>query len=232
MPDVARLHELQKTDTNWEKVRRRLLHLQKALADPEELTAARATLEATEAQLRDWHARQKDAELEEQGLAQRIVATDQRLMSGTVRNPKELESLQASAAALRRQREGVEEQGVEALLQVEELAARQAVDRAALDKIEHAWQARHAELLQEEAKLKRLAVQLKAHRAKLTEALPAADVALYEDLRKRRAGVAVATVENGQCSACNVRVPTGVASAARSQNEIVYCTSCGRILAA
>jgi predicted nucleic acid-binding Zn-ribbon protein len=230
--DVTRLHELQKTDSNSEKVRRRLLQLQKLLAEPEEVNAARAALAATTAQLHDWGARQKNAELEAQGLAQRVAATEQRLMSGTVRNPKELESLQASADALRRQRAGVEEQGVEALLQVEELTAQEARDRAAFAKVEQAWQARHGELQQEEAKLKRLAVQLRAHRAKLAEGLPADELALYEDLRKRKGGVAVATVENGLCTACNVRVPTGVASAARNRSEIAYCTSCGRILVA
>ncbi len=46
----------------------------------------------------------------------------------------------------------------------------------------------------------------------------------------RRAGVAVATIVNGQCSACNVKVPTGVVSAAHSATVPAYCTSCGRIL--
>jgi len=53
----------------------------------------------------------------------------------------------------------------------------------------------------------------------------------YEDMRERKAGVAVASIENEVCSACNVKIPSGVLSTLRSQSErLVTCTSCGRIL--
>jgi predicted nucleic acid-binding Zn-ribbon protein len=229
--DAAKLHDLQKIDTNWEKVRRKLLQLQKQLEEPEEVRAARARLAETETGLHAAQASQQSAELEAQGLAERIRSGEQRLMSGAVHNPKELEALQASVAALRRQRAGVDDVGVAAMMEGEELAAHHAEQQAALASLERSWAARHAELAQEDAKLRRLAVQLKAQRARLVESLPPEDTALYEDLRKRKAGVAVAVVENGLCAACHVRLPTGVASAARSGREPVYCTSCGRILA-
>lgn len=231
MTDAAKLYDLQKIDTNWEKVRRKLLQLQKQLEEPEELRAARARLAATEAGLQAAEASQKSAEAEAQGLAERIRGGEQRLMSGALHSPKELEALQASVAALRRQRAAVDDVGVNALLEGEELAARRAGEQAALAAVEQSWGTRHAELAQEDVKLRRLAVQIKAQRVRLLEALPAEDLALYEDLRKRKAGVAVALVENGLCTACHVRLPTGVASAARSSREPVYCTSCGRILA-
>lgn len=232
MTEAAKLYELQKIDTNWEKLRRRLLQLQKLLEEPEELRAHRARLADTVAAFDSTLARQQNAELEAQGLAERIRSGERKLMDGSVHNPKELESLQASVAALRRQRAAVDDVGVAALMQGEELAARRAGEEKALAAAEQVWAARHAELAQEDAKLRRLAVQLKAQRARLVESLPAPDVALYEDLRKRKAGVAVALVENGLCAACHVRVPTGVASSARMGREPVYCTSCGRILVA
>lgn len=228
--DSARLFDLQKIDSNWEKIRRRLLQLQKLLAEPEELKAARSQVQQTDGELSAWHARQKSVELEAQTLAERVSATDKKLMGGTVRDPKELQALQASAEALRRQRAGKEEEGVEALLQVEEFSRIKQEQSAALSSIEKGWAHRHDDLIQEEAKLKRLAMQLKAQRAKLVEALPPADYTMYEELRKRKAGVAVVAIENGLCTACNVRIPTGVVSATKSRSDTVYCPSCGRIL--
>ena len=230
MTDAASLYELQKIDSNWEKVRRRLIQIQKLTAEPEDLRTAREHLRQTDKQLHDWHALQLNAELESRGLAERIAESDKLLMSGTVRNPKELEQLDASVAALRRHQASVEEQGVNALLQVETLTKQQKGEQAVLAGVEKTWNTRREELVQEENKLKRYALQLKAQRAKLTESIPASDVALYDDLRKRKAGIAVSPIANGVCTACSVRVPTGVASTLRSRSEAIYCTSCGRIL--
>jgi predicted nucleic acid-binding Zn-ribbon protein len=131
---------------------------------------------------------------------------------------------------MRRQLMSLEESAVEALMQVDEANKQQAQDAAALESMERQWAAKVQELLAEENKTKRIALQLRTNRSKLVEGIPARDVQLYEDLRKRRAGIAVAPIVNGQCSACNVKVPTGVASAAHSATAPAYCTSCGRIL--
>jgi predicted nucleic acid-binding Zn-ribbon protein len=187
-------------------------------------------LAATEKEFHSQHAAMKDAELESQALAERIAAGNRKLMDGSVRIPKELDALEHSVASLRRQRESVEEAAMQALLETERLSALQKDQARQIEEAVKKWSVRHAELEAEENKLKRYALQLKAQRAKIVESLPAADMALYDDMRKRKAGIAVASVENGQCSACNVRVPTGVISATRTHSEPVYCTSCGRIL--
>ncbi len=230
MTDIARLHDMQTIDTYWEKLRRRLLQLQKLLAEPAEVVDARAALNESVASLHGWQGKQIDAELAAKGLEQRIGSTDAKLMGGSVRDPKELQALQASAEALRRQLIATEEAGVEALLHVEELTEQCVAQTKALAALEAAWRARHEELVAEETKLKRQAVQLKGQRARLVDALSAAEVATYEDLRKRKSGVAVATIVNGQCSACNMRIPTGVANAVKNHATDAYCTSCGRLL--
>ena len=228
--DIAKLYELQKIDTTWEKVRRRLAKLRGQLVESEEVKARRQQLAEIQAEQQHWHAQQSNTELEAQSLAQRIGATEERLMSGQVRNPKELESLQASLDALRRQREAVENRGVEALLKVEELTVAMELARAAFAESESKWKANQAELIDEETKLKKMFVQCKRQRETLSAAL-GTDLPRYEDLRQRKGGVAVAALERTMCTACHVQVPTGIASSARNQNGVpVLCPSCGRIL--
>jgi predicted nucleic acid-binding Zn-ribbon protein len=97
--------------------------------------------------------------------------------------------------------------------------------------LEEQWKSGQAELLQEDAKYKRIYSQLKQQRDAGAKALSPADLKYYEDLRKRKAGVAVAPLQNGQCGVCHILVPTGVVSAVRSRkDEAVLCPSCGRML--
>jgi predicted nucleic acid-binding Zn-ribbon protein len=229
--DTGKLFELQKLDLNLEKARRKLVQLKQALGDSDELASARKTVADTEAELHRWHAAQKNAELESQALAQQIDAKDKDLMSGRVSSPKELEALQANVEALRRQRSTVEDSGVDALLHVETLNQQLATAQVSLRQIEDKWNGSQAELLQEDAKYKRIYAQLKQHRDRLAQSLPPADLKYYEDLRTRKAGIAISPLQNGQCGVCHILVPTGVVSAARSRkNEAVTCPSCGRVL--
>lgn len=231
MSDSTKLYEIQKVDILWEKVRRRLAQLRASLAESDELKAARQLLTVAEQENQRWQTQQRSAELEAQALVARIGVTEQQLMSGQVRNPKELASLQSSLEALRRQRDSVEEQGVAALLHVEESLKQVEQQRKNTQTIERKWAASQTELLTEEAKLKKAFVQCKRQRESMAEALGPVLLKRYEDLRQRKAGVAVAAIEREMCSACHVKVPTGVISAARSQgSDFVFCTSCARIL--
>ena len=229
--DIGKLFELQKLDVNLEKARRKLAQLQQALGESEELSAARRTVASTEAELHRWHTAQKDAELEAQTLAQQIAEKDKQLMSGRVSQPKELESLQANIEALRRRQSSIEDSGVEAMTQVEALSKQLAGEQQTLQQVETQWKGSQSELLQEDAKYKRIFAQLKQQRETLAKALPPGDVKYYEDMRRRKAGIAVAPLQNGQCGVCHILVPTGVASSVRSrQGEAVLCPSCGRVL--
>jgi uncharacterized protein len=229
--DIAKLFELQKLDVNLEKARRKLLQLKQTLGESEEVAAARAEVRSTEAELHRWHAAQKDAELGSQSLAGNIAAKETELMSGRVTHPKELESLQANVDSLRRQRSALEDSGVEALVQVETLSKQLAAQQASLAKVEEKWKSGQSELIQEENRYKRIYAQIQQQRDAAAQGLPAADLAFYEQLRSRKAGIAVAPLKNSECGVCHIQVPTGVASALRSRkDEAVLCPSCGRVL--
>lgn len=230
MATAADLYALQKIDTLQAKVRHRLLKIQKQLGESDDLTTARQRVAATEAELHTWQAAQRDAELQSQSLKKRVAETDHLLMSGTVTNPKELQTLQDSLDALRRQRSGVEDAAMEALLQVEQFNDQLAELQDSLNTIEEDWRGAQGDLVAEETKMKRNFVILKRQREAAAATIDAASLADYERLRKRKGGIAVTKLENDMCGACYVQVPTGVVSAMRGGNELVVCPSCGRIL--
>lgn len=231
MAEMTKLYELQKIDTMSLKVRRRLTQLQAQLVESDELKAVRGKVSDLTAQHHEWHAKQQAAELELQSITSRIEEANQLLMSGQVRNPKELEALQLSIEALQRQRSSIESASVEALLKSEELAGQLNAVGGKKEAVEEGWQRNQSQVTEEDTKLKRAFMQLKKQREQTAAAIPAPLLQQYEQMRQRKGGIAVATVENETCSACHVQLPTGILSTLRSplQNQVI-CPTCGRIL--
>lgn len=230
MAKPAELYALQTIDTLWDKVRVRLTKIKKLQGESEELLAAREKAAKLEEQLQEQLSVQRDAELETQSLAERIRETDATLMGGSISNPKELEALQASLEALRRQQSAVEERGVEAMTQAEDLSVALAAANTTLSELQSQWKASQGSLSQEEHKMKRNYVILRKKRESVATALDEEALSDYERLRKRKGGIAVSKVDVDVCGVCNVQLPTGVIGALRTRDARAICPSCGRIL--
>lgn len=229
--DAAKMYDLQKVDLTWARVRQRLLEIQRLLGESEELLQLRSRVAQTETDLHDWRGKQQDAELESRSLAERIESAEKQLMSGAIHNPKELEALQASVDSMRRHRTQVDDHAVEAMVAADGLAGQLEELQQSLTRLEGTWSSGQTGLREEETKMKQNYVILKRKREALAAEMQPALLDRYEQMRKRRGGVAVAPVHNGVCGACHVDLPTGVISALQSnRDELVMCTSCGRYL--
>jgi predicted nucleic acid-binding Zn-ribbon protein len=229
--DAVKMYELQRVDLTWLKISKRLQQLQKLLGESDELRNAREQVAQIDSELHAWHGKQQNAELEDKSLAERIKDTEARLMGGSIHNPKELEALQQSLDALRRQRELVEEAGVEAMSQAETLAGELSTHQSTLASVENGWNGNQTELRQEELKLKQNTLLLKRKREQVLAGMSETTRERYETMRKRKAGIAVAVVQNGTCSACHVSIPTGIINGLSAATNLVVCPSCGRYLA-
>lgn len=224
------LFRLQEIDITWEKIRQRLVKLQSLSNGSPTLQRAREQVADLEKELHHWRGEQNDAELEARALSERINESEQRLLSGEIHNPKELQALQASVDALRRQRDAVEDRSVDALMKAEELANRLEAQKVELAALEESWQSKQASLEEELQKRKQEYVYLKRLREQIVAAIDTDLIEQYNYLRKRKNGIAVARLQEDACSACFMQVPTGVVSAVRRGDTLTYCPSCGRIL--
>jgi uncharacterized protein len=224
------LYQLQEIDSTWEKVRRRIIQLQNAAGGSVELKTAREETAAVESELHQWIGSQLDADLEARSLEGKISESEQRLMGGEVRNPKELESLQASVESMRRHKTMVDDRNVEAMLKIEELTDTLDTKKSSLSTLEAEWQDKQQSVEAELLQRKREFVYLKRLREQTVERLDPAILEQYEHLRKRKNGVAITKVEDTICSACHIQVPTGLLSDVRRENTLTLCPGCGRIL--
>jgi len=155
---------------------------------------------------------------------------EDRLYSGHIKNPKELANRQDEVQYLKRREGELEDQALETMIEVEDSEASVTEQRERLARLEEEWQETQARLSAEQSELINRLSQLKAKRAKLLKTIEASDLALYEDLRLRRGGRAVALLEGELCQACRVTLPTSKAQQARQGKVLILCGCCERIL--
>jgi predicted nucleic acid-binding Zn-ribbon protein len=230
MTTVSDLWALQQTDLAVDAIRRRLKELEHMRGESAELVAVRQATGAAEAELAHWRATRRDLEIQTRELSTKIETAERDLMSGRVRNPKELEGMNANVGALKRRLRAVEDQVLEAMLQTEQWQSDVDGKKAQLAAAEADWQATQranaAEVTARLAELKQLAARMN----QVWESLSAEDHQFYRDLRARKGGRALALERDGTCQACGISLPTGIVQAVRNDEVRSFCPSCGRLL--
>ncbi len=230
MRPVALLAELNEADLVIDGITSHLAQIAEALREPAHMRAARAALAEADATLARWQTAQSAAEIAQQDAAAKLAYKEQRLYSGQVKNPKELGDLQRDQQQLQRQKAQAEDQLLEALVEVEAAAEKQAALQAELAHLAADWDATRARLRAEQARLAAQLPAAQARQAATRRAVPAALLPVYDSLRSRRGGRAVAEVDGEICTACKVAVSPSKLEAARYSDELVYCENCGRLL--
>ncbi len=231
MSEIAKLYDLQKIDSAFDQVRRRLLEIQKQREESEELISARQSVLKTETALSERRTRQQDTEMQAQSLDERIKETDANLMSGDISNPKELQALQDNLEMLRKQKDTADEHAVNALLEAETLRQRLEQQQEELESAEGTWRSGQSSLNEEELALKRKYTLLKKHREAGRTLVDDDTLTKYEQVRKRKSGIAIALVVDDTCGVCNMQLPTAIMGTLMSSGDrLNTCPSCGRIL--
>lgn len=151
----------------------------------------------------------------------------------TVIAPREAEALQHEMAVLDLQRGELDDRGLvllesssEADRDLEQLVAEEheavTAEAIARKELEAATVAAEAAV-----------AALREQRATLVVALEDADRATYESLRSAHGGVAVAVIEHGMCTGCNMDLSVAELDAIkrRPADEAVECPNCNRLIA-
>lgn len=174
---------------------------------------------------------QAKAEADVDAVRTRALRDQQRLDSGAVGSPKELESLQHEIGSLAR-RQGDLEDAVLAIMERREDAATRAAELGAeraqiAAEVERVTAARDAALAEIAGELETVG----AERKMLSAGLPAEFVALYEKIRGG-GGAGAAALRRGRCEGCRMELPATELAALKAapDNQVLRCEECRRIL--
>lgn len=229
MSQVALLFRLQQIDDETKAAKSRLNDVIRLQTEDKELLAARKRAEKTAHELNQRRARQTDLNLELSSLDGKAKRSEQRLYSGSVKNPKELSDLQQEIESLGRRQGALEEDLLEAMIGVEEAEEEDTEAREALRQIEAEWSQSQQDLQQEQGELVQRIKDLSTQRNHQLSMLTPESVAAYERTLRRVGTTAVVALKNNRCRGCQVTVPANRVKAA-DEGKLVYCDSCGRIL--
>ena len=230
MTTAAELFALQETDLAIDSAVARLTEAEARLGETEELINARERMDRCRERVHEIRGRQKDVDLLAEDVRGKAGEIEKKLYGGTVRNPKELEDLEADLTSLRGQLRKREDALLEVMLELDEAEEDMKEAEAALARIEDSWKAEQASLKETQATLKEEIEALEGSRSGQLDGMDQAALGLYGALREGRRGTAVALVERGLCQGCRISLPMSILQKARAGLGLVQCVSCERIL--
>lgn len=230
MRAIHRLALLNEADLALDAAKARLAEIALALREPVALIAARAALAEAEKELERCRREQRKLEQAQAEAKAEVARTEQKLYSGQIRNPRELGNAERDLQQHRHQQSAIEDRLLEAMMAADAAVERHAACQAELSRLTAAWEQTQAVLRQEQAQLKARLPALQARQAAARQAAPAELLSLYDSLRARKGGRAVAEVDGDTCSACSVAIPPSKLAAALEGEELIYCGNCGRLL--
>jgi predicted nucleic acid-binding Zn-ribbon protein len=227
--DLERLIALQKLDSAADAARRTLT------AEPEHEKALETRLDAARQQVAS--AKERVAENKTaRGAIEKDVALHQGRLSKyreqamAVKTNVEYHAIQKEITHAQGEIKSHEDRMLERMLEADDLAAALkkaeadlAAEQKAVEADRKAMQAEHGEM---QTSLERIT----AERTAIVAALNKQVLLTFEQVSKKRNGVAVAEAKDGVCTICHVRLRPQVFNTVRRNEEIIQCDSCNRIL--
>ena len=230
MSSALGLLRLQQVDNRIGRNEARLQQIQETLDNNAELAAAREALTSAQSRLFAAEHARRLAEADVQGQQTKIAQSESTLFGGSIKNPKELQDLQADVTSLKKRLAATEDQELQAMLTVEMVTAEVQAAQEHLMSIQARLEIDHRRLIEERSGLLRNGDNLLAERQAALGPVAARAIEQYEALRRQRRGVAVSEVLENACSACGTTLTAALQQSARHADQLVYCPSCGRIL--
>jgi predicted nucleic acid-binding Zn-ribbon protein len=124
----------------------------------------------------------------------------------------------------------LEDKELELMLAADDLSAAVKKAEASLGAEEKAVKAERQAMEAEAAELKSTVERLRDERAQVVGGLSREIVAMFDQVARKRNGVAVAEARDGICTICHVRLRPQVFNSVRRNDAIIQCDSCNRVL--
>lgn len=226
---ARQLYELQQIDLDLEAKKELLKWVHSQWGETPVLRETRDAFKQAQGRLVSLEKGQREIEDEIDDNQAKISAREEKLYKGSGR-PKELENLEKEVKHLKTQKREKEDKALEIMSQIEEQHKEVELKRNELEKVEKQWQDRQEQLMAEKANTEELLAEGEQERIALIASMDSGRWELYETLRLRKQGRAVAKVERGRCQGCQLTLPVRDLQQARIGEQLTHCSSCGRIL--
>jgi predicted nucleic acid-binding Zn-ribbon protein len=230
MSQTSILYRLQQIDTQLDSARLKLQSVEQDLSDKSSLEAAKQIVDQAEQKRQTELKILRDAENKSYDVRIKIELSESSLYGGKIQNPKELQDLQNEIASLKRLIITLEDHELEAMMAVEDAGVILSKVTEAMKEVQGKQIEQNAILNGEKTKSLGQIERLESERKATMPPISATDLALYEQLRKVRNGVAVVKISSRACGACGATLTAALIQSTQSTGQLVRCPTCGRIL--
>jgi predicted nucleic acid-binding Zn-ribbon protein len=233
----AQLRLLELADIDAELTR--IEHRRRGLPEHAELERLEArdaelrdSIAALTAQTSDLKREQAKAEADVEQVRARIDRDRNRLDSGMVNSPRELENLQSEVQSLHRRQSDLEEVVLDVMERLE--TAQSTLTQATAEREQLATELTSVSAARDTAlgELGEQSVKASDRRVEIAAAIPGDLLDLYDKQRAQHGGVGAAALRKRSCQGCNLTLNTVDLNAIRAApaEEVLRCEECRRIL--
>jgi predicted nucleic acid-binding Zn-ribbon protein len=231
MTRISDLFDLQEIDLEIDARRADLAETESRLGESEEIESAAGAIEELEAGVQDLHKKVREAEWEVEQLTDKIKPLEKKLYGGSVHIPKELASIEDDIRSLQARKRVLEDKELDVMSESDDAEKALAAARKEHAALVAAWEEEQQRLNREKERLTGEIDQLEGRRSAQRVHIDGDALLLYDALRSKHQGRAVAKVERGTCGGCRISLPMSLLQKARAGADvIVQCSSCERIL--
>jgi len=230
MATAPDLFALQETDRALDRSQARLSEIEAQLVESEELVSAREVVAERRKVVDELRSHLSDAETTVEDVRAKAAEVESKLYGGKVTNPKELSDLDADLRSIKHLVTTREDTLLALLVEIDEADKQLAAANSAYSELESGWKQEQEALLREKAQIEPEVASLQVRREEQASGIDRSSMGLYQLLRDRHAGRAVARLEMGMCQGCRITLPMSLLQKARSGIGLVQCVSCERIL--
>jgi len=224
------LYRLQQVDSQIDQIQVRLKAIQQTLENDVVLRAGNDHFTTTDGRHKDAERALTLSESEVEKQQIKIQQTEASLYGGKVHNPKELQDLQKDIVSLKRHLETLEERQLEAMLAVEDTEKDLQAAKIDLERVQSNLKEQNKDLTKESESLRKDLERLNSERQAVVTDIASQALNVYDQLRKQKRGIAIATVTDNSCEACGTTLTPSQQQTDRSTIQLFHCPTCGRIL--
>src|SRR5438552_6368771 len=227
--DLERVITLQRLDSAVDAAKKKLAD------EPDRERALDARLDAAKQHVADAKARLSENQGARRDIEKELALHQGRLskfreQAMAVKTNQEYHAIQHEIAHAQGEIKTHEDRMLERMLEADELTAAAKKSEAELSAEQKAIDADRKAMKTEHAELQAAIEKMTGERAVIVSALPPDVLSRFEQVARKRNGVAVAEAKDGICTICHVRLRPQVFNTVRRNEEIMQCDHCQRIL--
>jgi predicted nucleic acid-binding Zn-ribbon protein len=224
------LYQLQLLDLELDKNEKRLSEIREIISYSDDIKKIEKDISTIESEKKTWQQKLNKISGEAQIVQEKTKKSEQSLYDGTIKNPKELQSVNIEIDSLKKRLSILDEQQLEIMFSIEELDDQISIKKQSLESLLKEKNAQKEVLLREIEDIEKLNNKLTIEKSPILTQIEDEFLCTYEKLRKSKNKIAVSLIVDNACSMCGNGLPPMEVQKAKSNVDEIFCPVCKRFL--